>query len=259
MQLHPGPPPQRRAWTPTWQPLAKPPTRMSWPVALSVGSGAGGRRCSGPPWMRRRRYWTKYDAPQPRAAPLLGACPRTTGQVPHADASAVKASRASSVIQPAGRGGKGDTGAMTDEAPADQRPDAVATKAAKKTQALLREARSSWVASRRSQPRPERSTIRHRINLLPRRARPSSGSPITLPGWSGSTIAGLIRLRLPGSIDNADPASPSNHRRNGKSRASPDGHASAHVVSGAGARRGRCHWSARTSSAAASTFPGAHT
>ena len=31
---------------------------------------------------------------------------------------------------------------MTDEALADQRPDAVATKAAKKTQALLREARS---------------------------------------------------------------------------------------------------------------------
>ena len=46
------------------------------------------------------------------------------------------------MIQPAARGGKGDTGAMTDEAPADQRPDAVATKAAKKTQALLREARS---------------------------------------------------------------------------------------------------------------------
>ena len=191
------------------------------------------------------RFWVRVPAPRVKSL--------------HADASAVKASRASSVIQPAGRGGKGDTGAMTDEAPADQRPDAVATKAAKKTQALLREARSSWVASRRSQPRPERSTIRHRINLLPRRARPSSGSPITLPGWSGSTIAGLIRLRLPGSIDNADPASPSNHRRNGKSRASPDGHASAHVVSGAGARRGRCHWSARTSSAAASTFPGAHT
>jgi hypothetical protein len=31
---------------------------------------------------------------------------------------------------------------MTDEAPADQRPDAVAAKAARKTQALLREARS---------------------------------------------------------------------------------------------------------------------
>lgn len=31
---------------------------------------------------------------------------------------------------------------MTDEAPGDQRPDAVATKAARKTQALLREARS---------------------------------------------------------------------------------------------------------------------
>jgi len=46
------------------------------------------------------------------------------------------------VIQPAGRGGKGDTSAVTEEAPADQRPDAVATKAAKKTQALLREARS---------------------------------------------------------------------------------------------------------------------
>ena len=76
------PPPQRRVWTPTWQPLTKPPTRMSWPVALSVGSGAGGRRCSGPPWIRRRRYWTKYDTPQPRAIPLLGACPRTTGQVP---------------------------------------------------------------------------------------------------------------------------------------------------------------------------------
>jgi hypothetical protein len=46
------------------------------------------------------------------------------------------------VIQPADRGGKGDTGAVTDEDPGDQRPDAVATKAAKKTQALLREARS---------------------------------------------------------------------------------------------------------------------
>jgi hypothetical protein len=29
---------------------------MSWPVALSVGSDAGGRRCSGPRWIRRRRY-----------------------------------------------------------------------------------------------------------------------------------------------------------------------------------------------------------
>ena len=73
---------QRRVWTPTWQPLPEPSTRIKLAGALSVARALEAGEAPVRPGLGDGDTAAKHHAPQPRAAPLRGECPRTTGQVP---------------------------------------------------------------------------------------------------------------------------------------------------------------------------------
>jgi hypothetical protein len=95
---------------------------------------------------------------------------------------------------------------MADRPPTDLRPAALATKAAKKTQALLREARSLLrradrvVAASAGIPQPTSSP--------PRPKRLSSVSRIISSGWSDSTTAAPEKALVLESVNNADLSRP---------------------------------------------------